>query len=84
MKIYRASGEIETLEDTSLAGMQKAVGGYIEMVATNDGRTLIVNEDGKMNNLPFNLKASELVRGVLHNTDIILGDVIIADHNELD
>jgi len=84
MQVIKPNGETETLKDTSLAGMQKAVGGYIEMVPTNDARTLIVNEEGLLEGLEPNPKATELTRGMLAIDSIIVGNVIIAEHNELD
>ena len=41
-------------------------------------KLMIVNEEGKLNGLPFNAKASELY------PDVIVGDVLVCDLKEVD
>lgn len=60
----------------SLKEMQTAVGGYIENVYLDDGKIMVVNEEGKLNNLPVNAVATELYNNPL---DVIVGDVLVAD-----
>jgi hypothetical protein len=67
--------------DFQLAELQDFVGGFIEIVKTKDGRTMVMNEEGKINDLPMNLKATQLYQ---HNQfDCIVGDVLICQPNEL-
>ena len=40
--------------DFQLTELQTFVGGLIEIVKTNDGRTMVINEEGKINDLPIN------------------------------
>lgn len=43
----------------SLQNLQKTVGGYIETVYLTDEVVVICNEEGLLQNLPFNMKLSE-------------------------
>jgi len=82
--IIKADGSEENLvleKTTSLKTLQKAVGGYIELLHTKDGRYMLCNEDGKSMNLSPNEKATELWAG---QNEIILGDVVVCDRIELD
>jgi len=61
-----------------LALLQKAVGGYIEAVeVTEDGHTLYLNDEGKMNGLPVNETATRMTRGILSPFDLIMGDAVL-------
>lgn len=82
--IIKTDGSEETIvleKETSLKTLQQAVGGYIELLHTKDGRYLICNEDGKNNNLPINVKATQLWAG---DHDAIVGDVVICETSEMD
>ena len=68
--------------DFQLTELQTFVGGLIEIVKTNDGRTMVINEEGKINDLPINQKASELYQ--YNEFDFIAGDVLICNSNEID
>ncbi len=72
------NSEQDNYEDISLTGMQKAVGGFIELVHLPKGKMLVVNEDGLRLNLPYNKKASQLSQRE------IVGDVLLMNHNEID
>ena len=50
-KVYK--GRIEEIENT-LEAKQKFVGGYIEVVNLTDEIDLVLNDEGKLNGLPFN------------------------------
>lgn len=62
-------GHMTWISDT-LENLQRNVGGHIELVwlQHNPDLILICNEEGKINNLPFNFKMP---------LDMIFGDVII-------
>lgn len=77
---FKPAGKRITLEE-----MQKIVGGYIEMLHL-DGRSkkvLVVNEEGKLKNLPINHKATLMAKSDWIQ-DIIVGDVIFADSEDID
>lgn len=74
-EIQPANGKSFTLEE-----MQKCVGGNIELAHTRDGRMMWINEEGKLNDLPPNEKATQLY---VHNDhDIIVGDVLVGTEKE--
>lgn len=85
--LIRTNGTQEEItipnDDSSLEVMQKAVGGFIEMVDLYDGRWFIVNEEGKLLNLPVNKIASDICeKAGRHET--IVGDVLLCSENEID
>lgn len=83
--VIKTDGTVEEVEQTqkpSLEQLQKIVGGYIEPVHgikyQNRIATMIVNEEGKLNNLPVNRKATELFSDTFGPfVDVIVGDVAI-------
>lgn len=81
-QIIKTTGKIIETEpsngtDFSLTELQAVVGGFIEVVHLPDGRLMVVNDEGKLNGLPVNPKASELY------PDIIVGDVLVCEHYEI-
>ena len=56
-----------TLED-----LQRAVGGYIEVLGISDTTVLICNEEGKIKGLPPNIRVGYT------RQDVVVGTVIIA------
>jgi hypothetical protein len=82
MKALRIStvGDIEVIDiENKLEVIQDLVGGYIEYVnLSQDGVDMIVNEEGKIYNLDYNLQATLLYRAThLYKDDYICGDVVI-------
>lgn len=65
----------------SLKELQDAVGGLIECVDTNDGRLMIINEEGKLEGLEPNHVATELFAP---GHDIIVGNAVILNHVEME
>jgi len=79
---WTADGRQEPIEDIrklGLAGAQKIVGGYIELVPTAEDppRFIICNEEGKLKHLPINAPASRIAG------QLIVGDVIVFTREEL-
>ena len=66
-----------TLKHLSLLEIQEMVGGYIEIVRLPKGMSLIVNEDGRSLDLPFNKEASKE-----YGQDIV-GNAILCHHTEM-
>lgn len=64
----------------SLEELQGFVSGYIEMVAVSSDRVLIINEEGRLKNLPYNDAASRLV----HRQHEIVGDVLFCRLSEVE
>ncbi len=89
-KIYRASGDVENVEpkngtDFQLEELQAIVGGWIEIIFLSDdeGGVMILNEEGKLRNLPYNKRATMLHRRFVYEPDIIVGDVLICNESEI-
>ena len=84
MILLKTDGTVEPMPDKSLSAMQKAVGGYIEIVGLPDGRMIVIDEEGKYKDYQINEKATELTKGLLHEFDVIVGDAILAEKGEIE
>lgn len=89
-KIIKTSGEIIDFnpangKEFTLEEMQGVVGGYIELTLTADEKNyMVINEEGKLNSLPLNPKATEIFNGNTNSLrDIIVGDVLLASPSEI-
>lgn len=71
--------------DFTLSELQSIVGGYIEILEFHDGRYLVLNEEGKLNDLPTNEKATTLAHQntYLAAWDYIVGDVLVCDEGQI-
>ena len=83
-KIYKADGSIIDVKpnngtDFSLEELQEIVGGYIEIVGLMDNEIMVINEEGKLIDLPFNENATQLYQEVDGFYDYIAGDVLVCD-----
>ncbi len=83
-KIIKTDGAEELFvlpSKNQLKIMQKAVGGLIEVVpSTQEGLSVVCNEEGKIQGLPINYKATVLHR---FSADPLCGDVIIIQTDKL-
>ena len=61
----------------TLKEAQEFVGGYIEAVTFPNDDLLIINEDGKSKELPYNKDASEVWVYHYGMTDAIVGDALL-------
>jgi len=85
MYIIKVNGDIEVMIDTSFKAIQKAVGGYVQTIPTNDGKLMALDEEGKLKLKPINKKAGKLVTKVgLNQFDVVVGDVVILERSELE
>lgn len=85
-ELIKANGEVTEITPKNnktfeLEELQKYVGGYIEIVNTNDGRIMVIDEEGKLNNKDENSKATYLFENPF---DIIVGDVVVCDSKLID
>ena len=62
-----------------LKGAQDFVGGYVECITFPNGDLLIVNEEGKLRNLPLNPEATLLWKMTFDNDNYITGrkDIVV-------
>lgn len=85
-KIYKADGSIIDVKpnngtDFSLEELQEIVGGYIEIVGLMDNEIMVINEEGKLIDLPLNETATHMYQEVDGFYDYIVGDVLVCDSN---
>lgn len=59
--------------------LQGIVGGYIEPIRLNDGRMIIVDEEGKSKDKAVNIPATNILRRDHFTTDYIVGTAIVCD-----
>ena len=77
--LLKVDGTIEQMGwKPSLEELQAAVGGYIEMVRTNNVGYLYCNEEGKLLGLPVNMAATTMIE----HDDVIRGDVVVMELDE--
>ena len=68
----------------ALTEMQEIIGGYVEPIRLNDGRMIIVDEDGKSKDKAVNIPATNILRRDHFTTDYIVGTAIVCDADMLD
>ena len=54
----------------------------IELASTKDGRLIVLDEEGKLEDKSINTEATKLYRYNEH--DVIVGDVIICNNNQIE
>ena len=65
---------IENVKDEpTLKSAQDFVGGYVEGISFPNGDYLIINEEGKLRNLPLNPEATALWKATFDNDNFITG-----------
>ena len=67
----------------SLKELQQYVGGYIELVHLNDGRIMVVNEEGKIRKVQENKVATTWLHKYANNRGYIVGDVLVCNEDEI-
>lgn len=83
-----ATCEEETVEpkngtDFTLEELQGYVGGYIEIIHLNDGRIMVINEEGKLLDLPVNLLATVQYQLSFGPIDQIYGNALVCENKEV-
>ena len=77
IKANTDASEFKIIEDSkdepSLKEAQEFVGGYVEGITFPNGDYLIINEEGKLKNLPLNHEATVLWRATFDNDNYITG-----------
>ena len=63
----------------ALTEMQEIIGGYVEPIRLNDGRMIIVDEEGKSKGKAVNIPATNILRRDHYTTDYIVGTAIVCD-----
>ena len=68
----------------ALTEMQEIIGGYVEPIRLNDGRMIIVDEDGKSKDKAVNIPATNILRRDHFTADYIVGTAIVCDADMID
>lgn len=68
--------------DFSFEELRGFVGGYIEIVRLSKSQVMVVNEEGKIYDLPQNEKATMLAN-IVGIRDVIEGNVLVCDINKI-
>jgi len=76
--VHPASPPHFTLEE-----LQTLVGGYIEVVSLEQGKMLIINEDGKFIDMEYNEQATKRAQGYLFLGDYIVGPAVEISEQEM-
>lgn len=81
IEVSPKDGERFTLEE-----LQGHVGGYIEIINLSADKALVINEEGKLLNLPLNQKATALAQfcGAIFPSDYIVGDAVVIQNKLFD
>lgn len=88
--IIKATGEVIPVTpkngtDFQLPELKEIVNGWIEIVylQDNEQHMMVVNEEGKLMNLPFNKKATYLYINHTGCKDAIVGDVLVCEKGSI-
>lgn len=86
--LIKINGEEENISPRNgqtfeLKELQELVGGYIETIPVSTNQLMVLNEEGKLDGLPYNQKATEIA---FKNCvfDWIVGNVVICMIEEID
>ena len=75
--INTTAAEFKIIEDSkdepTLKAAQDFVGGYVQGITFPNGDYLIINEEGKIRNLPLNPEATALWKATFDNDNFITG-----------
>ena len=63
----------DSKDEPNLKEAQEFVGGYVEGITFPNGDYLIINEEGKIKNLPLNEEATKLWKATFDNDNYITG-----------
>lgn len=68
--------------DFSLEELQGFVGGYIEIIRLGASKLMVINEEGKLHNLPLNIKATGIIQQYGRN-DVIVGNTLVCSTDKI-
>ena len=85
--IIKTDGQVISVQpkngkNFSLKELKEIVGGFIEIIRMND-KYMVVNEEGKLERLPYNAPATGLYWGNVGCNDYIVGDVLVCGIDEI-
>jgi hypothetical protein len=82
MKKEKYIMELTTYNTTepTLKEVQKIVGGFVECLALKNGDALLINEEGKLKDLPVNIEATHLLQDkayIYPGVPFIVGNAVL-------
>lgn len=79
-RVIYADGIIGEIEDESFEKYQEIVGGYIQIIKVTDGINMVINEEGRLLNLPVNRKATDFLQAHTNQKVVdIVGNVVLIE-----
>lgn len=88
--IIKADGKVFTVTPANkktfqLKELQEAVKGFVEIIRLDRHRAImVINEEGKLIDLPVNETATDLFQEQYGHGDYIVGDVLIAQYEQIE
>lgn len=73
---------IDEVKAVTLKYLQAQVHGWIERIPVNSHSDMWLNEEGKIELLPINARATLLVEDLLQGMDVIVGNVVITGRED--
>ena len=88
--IYKTNGGVTEISPKNgtyytLEELQEIVGGSIEILHLKGicNKFMVINEEGKLNKLPYNENATILYKLSLNTDDFIVGDALVCDKSKI-
>lgn len=78
VEISPKNGEYFELEE-----MKAIVNGWVEVVWLPHDKIMVVNEEGKLMGLPINTEATKIYYDNFGFNDVVVGDVLLCDTNQV-
>lgn len=87
-KVITAAGAISEVQPKNgkffeLDELQKIVEGYFEIIKLDNEQLMVVNEDGKLDDLPYNFFATQMYQRSTKALDYIVGNVLVCLRNQI-
>lgn len=87
-KVITTTGAISEVQPKNgkffeLEELQKVVGGYIEIINLCNDQIMVVNEEGKLEDLPYNFIATQMYQRNTRALDYIAGDALVCLSNQI-
>lgn len=87
-KVITAAGDIREVQPKNgkffeLEELQKVVEGYIEIIDLGNDQLMVVNEEGKLEDLPYNFFATQMYQRSTSALDYIAGNALVCSNNQI-
>lgn len=87
-KVITTTGAISEVQPKNgkffeLEELQKVVKGSIEIIYLGNDQAMVVNEEGKLEDLPYNFIATQMYQRSTRAFDYIAGDALVCSSNQI-